>query len=391
MIIFENKGLLDKRSITTFGVSSKENDNAIGFFGTGLKYAIAILLRTGHEITIYIDGEPLEMGTLRETIRVDEFDTVTMNGDRLGFTTELGKTWEVWQAYRELYCNCTDEHGTIYESRTLPCLERKTVVAVRGSDVARAHSRRDDIILSRDDYISSNTFADALLGSTSGVFYKGILAYQLPKPALYTYNLRTSVELTEDRTIKSEWDIRYAMAHTIANSNDANLVKAAVTAEEEYYESEISYSGQTPSKTFLSTVRECVRNNPLKVNQTAMRLAEIKKEDLLPKEQGGILNDIDAARLKSSIDFCRDIGINVDSYPIIVVDRIDDGVMGMAHESKIYLTRLAFNQGTKAVAGTLIEEYLHLSQGFSDGSRAMQNYLVDLVVSVGEQSVGRPL
>lgn len=45
MIIFRNKGVIDPKSITTFGVSSKENPGAIGFFGTGLKYAIAILLR----------------------------------------------------------------------------------------------------------------------------------------------------------------------------------------------------------------------------------------------------------------------------------------------------------------------------------------------------------
>lgn len=47
MIIFRNAGTIDPKSITTFGVSSKENPGAIGFFGTGLKYALAILLRHG--------------------------------------------------------------------------------------------------------------------------------------------------------------------------------------------------------------------------------------------------------------------------------------------------------------------------------------------------------
>ncbi len=52
-VIFRNKGVIDPSSITTFGVSSKENPGAIGFFGTGLKYAIAILLREGCDITIH--------------------------------------------------------------------------------------------------------------------------------------------------------------------------------------------------------------------------------------------------------------------------------------------------------------------------------------------------
>ena len=37
MIVFENPGEIDVAAISTFGVSVKETDNPIGFFGTGLK------------------------------------------------------------------------------------------------------------------------------------------------------------------------------------------------------------------------------------------------------------------------------------------------------------------------------------------------------------------
>lgn len=56
-VIFRNKGIIDPRSITTFGVSSKDSESAIGYFGTGLKYAIAILLREGCKIDIYTGGD----------------------------------------------------------------------------------------------------------------------------------------------------------------------------------------------------------------------------------------------------------------------------------------------------------------------------------------------
>lgn len=52
MILFQNPGEIDLLSIASFGVSVKEGENPIGFFGTGLKYAIAVLLRTGHRITV---------------------------------------------------------------------------------------------------------------------------------------------------------------------------------------------------------------------------------------------------------------------------------------------------------------------------------------------------
>ena len=60
-IIFRNKGVIDPKSIVTFGVSSKTGSNSIGFFGTGLKYAIAILLRNKCSFTVYAGKKPLRV------------------------------------------------------------------------------------------------------------------------------------------------------------------------------------------------------------------------------------------------------------------------------------------------------------------------------------------
>ena len=45
MITFHSPTILPIEAATTMGVSVKESDNAIGKFGTGLKYAIAGVLR----------------------------------------------------------------------------------------------------------------------------------------------------------------------------------------------------------------------------------------------------------------------------------------------------------------------------------------------------------
>ena len=44
-VSFKSNGLIDPLCITTIGVSVNESENPIGFFGTGLKYAIAIRQR----------------------------------------------------------------------------------------------------------------------------------------------------------------------------------------------------------------------------------------------------------------------------------------------------------------------------------------------------------
>ena len=43
------------------------------------------------------------------------------------------------------------------------------------------------------------------------------------------------------------------------------------------------------------------------------------------------------------------------------------------------------------IAGTLIEEFGHLRENLSDNSRAMQNWLINRLVSIGEELKGESL
>jgi hypothetical protein len=43
MLFFCTPGLIDLEAVFTFGVHAKETENPIGYFGTGLKYAIVTL------------------------------------------------------------------------------------------------------------------------------------------------------------------------------------------------------------------------------------------------------------------------------------------------------------------------------------------------------------
>ena len=54
-IVHSTPGLIDLRAFTTFGVNSKPNSkNPIGYFGTGLKYAVAVLARHKCPVTVWI-------------------------------------------------------------------------------------------------------------------------------------------------------------------------------------------------------------------------------------------------------------------------------------------------------------------------------------------------
>lgn len=390
MIVFQNRGEIDPRSITTFGVSSKETETAIGFFGTGLKYAIAILLREGCHITIYSGEKKLEFSARRDKIRVDEFEVVTMNRRRLGFTTELGKTWEMWQAFRELYCNCLDESGHAWETDEDVTGEAGlTTIVVKGAPFKQVWDQRSDVILEGEPLLS-HADVDVHSGRCEFVYYRGVRAYKLGSPSAFTYNLKRKADLSEDRSIKYQWDIDVAVKRVWVECDDARLVKRIVT-QREGYESGLNFESMTPKETFTDVVTRLAREYSDTLNRSALEACRIHMLDNLNDVQESTLTKLDNARLERAVKFCKDIGFPVDEYPILTSEFLGEGVLGRAHNEKIYLSHRVFMMGTKMVAGTLIEEFLHLKHHIHDETRSMQNFLMDTIVSLGEQVTGEPL
>ena len=391
MIIFRNAGTIDPKSITTFGVSSKENPGAIGFFGTGLKYALAILLRHGCDVTIYSGTKRMDFGTKREKVRVDEFSFVTMNGKRLGFTTELGKTWEVWQAFRELYCNCLDEAGEAFEVAEEPKpAPGQTTIVVRGEAFRDVWATRSEIILSTEP-ILSNEAVQVHPGQSHFVYYRGVRAYRLGSPSMFTYNLQRKVDLTEDRTIKYQWDIDAAVRKGFMEADDGHMIHRAVTAPRGTYEHGLSFEGVLPSETFLNTVGRLARAFDGSLNRSAMEACRIWLMDQLHEARPVELTPLEAARLDKALKFCVQIGYPVTDYPVVVSEFLGEDVLGRAHGETIYVSKRALMMGTKMLAGTLLEEFLHLRHKLRDNDRGMQNFLIDALVSMGEQMTGEPL
>ena len=92
-VFFSNDGEMDILGATIMGVHVKEGSNPIGHFGTGLKFAIATLLRTGHAVKIYVGEKLYNFDVEKVNIRGKDFDVVCMTCVRLGFTTDTGKNW----------------------------------------------------------------------------------------------------------------------------------------------------------------------------------------------------------------------------------------------------------------------------------------------------------
>lgn len=395
MIVFENDGEIDLRAISQFGINVKESDSPIGFFGTGLKYALAVLMREGHEVIINSGENVCIVSKKKDDFRGKSFEfiTATTNGtsQMLGFTTELGKNWPMWAAYRELACNAIDEHGEAYDTDTMPIPQSgKTSIVIIGDAFEKEHFTRGNNIL-QDKPFAILPNMEVRHGESNSVFYRGIRVHDANRMTMYRYNLLSGIELTEDRTAKNSPNYKIAMSF-LACDNETILMKV-LSANSDWLEHAFDYHGWgvTPSAAFISAVGKLMQDKITHINPTALRVwreATNKKEDVSEVK----LSTIEQKKLSRAIVFVERHGYEVSQYNIKVVEALGDGVLALADEGKIYLTKQLFNiGGATKLASCLIEEYLHLKHGFDDCSRSMQTYLFEKLVSVLEELQGEEI
>lgn len=264
-IIFRTPGSLDMRAFTTMGVNAKPNTpNPIGYFGTGLKYAVAVLCRLGATFVVYTNGQRYWFETKPLDFRGSAFDQIVMRRDswvggqgwRLGrrlklpFTTTYGRNWEPWMAFRELHSNTLDEQGETWEadqeeyedilSHQTDTISPATFIVVSGcEEFTQAYRDRAAIFLELGNHPveASLPGLEVRAGETQRLFYQGMRAKDVGKPTLHTYNFTTGQDLTEDRQLAHEWQVRGTLANIIAGyCEDEQLIEQVITAKDNRWE-----------------------------------------------------------------------------------------------------------------------------------------------------------
>lgn len=396
-IVFENEGVLDPVSIKTFGISVKESENPIGFFGTGLKYAIAILTRQDQEIKILSGNRTFEFKSKTLSVRGKDFSVITMNGEELPFTTELGKNWEVWQAFRELYCNALDEGGSCDSRMFLPETdENKTFVCVKGREFTSAFHERDSIVLSLPNHLMVGSGEVQVFNKVSEyIYYRGIRVLKTERPCLLTYNIKDDLELTEDRTVKSPSSALSKIPRAIAALKDKTIIKQVLTADRRMFEQELSFSSIDFWQERISAEFDEVLETEFGFNND--HLNKSARDYLVKKKNKSALKNYEEESLttveKKQLDRCKDIILKLypdfQMYKILVVKNLGQTTMALAdfNDRKIVISKRSFDMGTKFLLSTLIEEYFHLKTGYADCSRELQTFLFDSYCGIIENHV----
>jgi len=397
-VYFMNNGTFDLRGMLTMGLSAKTREDAIGFFGTGFKYAVAIILRALGTIKITTKGEDgsyyiYEFVTKRENFRGQEIDFIYIRDHATGelinsnFTTRMGINWRDWMAFRELYCNCMDESGTV-SAEYIDGFD--TVIDVDCSGIAEAFQDRDNYILPKMEPIHSDDKVDIYDVVLPYIYYRGIAVLKF-EGAAFTYNIKQRIDLTEDRTVAYEWYVRDIIRDAIQRTESETIIeKMVLETQDKCKEQSLTLdSGQQVSDKFLE-VCERLRNTDRGITGNAQSLVKAinYKKNVFDEFE---LNEVQEKMVFRAKAFLMAMDIPVDQFPIKFVLGLGQGCMGRASGGISYISEIPFQLGTKQLASTLLEEWVHLKTGCHDFDRQMQNWLFDKILSLGENINGEPL
>jgi hypothetical protein len=308
-VAFRTPGLIPLESFTTFGVNVKpETKSPFGYFGTGLKYAIAVLLRNGCRIILWRDAQRYEFYVAKQDFRGREFAFVRMKKQnsllsrisytKLPFTTELGKNWELWQAFRELETNTRDENGVTslidvdvdHYSAHDP---GTTYIYVFGDRFVDEYLDMDRHFLVDGKTVREDESVQVIDRPSSHVYYRGVRIMDLKQESEYTYNILRTVDLTEDRTAKYAFQVEQIIADQIVGSEDEVFVdRVSRTHRWEGSGLNFGYSYSAPSSTYRRiassssnpTAREYIKNHTVSVQTSVTLQISVGRPEVIENE-----------------------------------------------------------------------------------------------------------
>lgn len=405
MIIFQNPGLIDMMAVKTLGVNVKVKDTAFGFFGTGLKFAIATILRNGGKITIWRGPKAHLVRTRVRTIRDEPFKVVTLDGKELGFTDELGKNWEPWMVLRELGCNAKDEDGYFFKAADGSnigehLLDDRTTIVVEWDELDKAYDQQGSIFIQGQPAAVQGDI-EVRTGPSQYIYYRGIRAYKLEHKSALTYNITSEQRLTEDRTLMSVWNANYSIARTLLLLDDKELLSAALLSGDSSYESRLELGNSakyhTAGKAFLDVVLKARAEGDKGLIRPARDVlsSEMRKGQKLgysgySKDRYG---DDELSRAQRALDYIfggpeGHDPLEMEKTPVVVTSELAPGVLSLCENGAVYLSSDLVNMDRRDIAEHLMRRLIDNKVGPGEGDSETVSLMVPALLN--SHSATRP-
>lgn len=422
-----NVGEIEINSFKLIGASTKRGDSSkIGFFGSGLKYAMAFLLREKIGFKIFSGESEVSISTRTVTHREKEFDMILVNGEDTSMTTDMGPKWSRWPAIREIFCNALDEGGAdirMVDSQDVQPEAGITVFYVE-MDPGLA-----DVIDNWDDYFSKDR-TDVVRDDAIGIGLGGKILWSRPNDTFIVYRKGIQcyaeshvnscfhydfpwININESREIENMYTFKTKLVEYFERKAHADVLKILL----EYMDKSLAdfeYNLQwmyvhCPSAEWSKAIgdrtvvnadfagwfkEEIARNRAgflllpggmvkfiqqylPEVQVLGNNVGDVKYVELQPTDKQKFL-------LKEVMGFFKESQYELVS-DVHIVAFANIWVLGNASTGKILISERAFEQGRRKIAEIIYEENEHIKTGFNDESREFQNHLIAQVISKMEE------
>lgn len=412
-ISFENKGEVPINAFKLLGASTKRQDSSkIGYFGTGLKYALAVLLREDIEFKVYSGLKEVKIGLRKTKFIEDTVNVMTVNGEKTSITIDAGIDWEPWFAVREIYSNTLDENGEMKMAQAVQPEVGKTKIYIQDNAAGLS-----DLFKNWAAYFTNTR--DMAYKDNNGsilpklptvpeftVFRKGIRAYTNRQQSIFDYDLN-SLDINESRVAKYDFQVKENCSELLAGSTKECIEKFINIRYCKTMEWEDAFWDMTGTYTFGDAWLEVLQDKRVvpyhfaghyDITETTVVLPDSLIKKLKNRfgdsinlvgdntDKYMIIDNIDKSPLQKILDAYSTIGLPWELEKIDIVTFNDKDLLGMADEGRVLLSGKLFETTFKhRVASTLLEEIVHASTGFGDCTRELQSYLFDVMVNLSKE------
>lgn len=412
----QSKGEIEIEAFTLIGASSKRNDKTkIGYFGSGLKYSIASMLRNNIDFKIFRGENEINFSVVEKSFRNDVYQAICVNGIETSMTTTMGGSdWDIpFAPFREIYSNALDEDENVVLNKVSNIFGENgsTTIYIECTEaVSDFYNNFHEYFCDKNpNVLSVTTYGTIYPETTSGklkLFRKGILCYDNEQKSVFSYNSHY-FDINESRVLKGEYSAKIYVAGILKLTKNKEVIKTLIDTLQGgnagYYEHVVPYHTHESFSEEWFEVCKDKRFVPAEIvmfckpSQLQGRIVLPKSllqplyrqfdtldvfglsektgeaEYIIDNDPSEILTDkvIDALDVLRKTRYKNRL-TNID---IVYANFIDKQVLGQAENGKIILSTKLVDDDVPYIAKIIIEENEHNKSGFSDETRDFQNHL----------------
>ena len=191
---------------------------------------------------------------------------------------------------------------------------------------------------------------------------------------MFTYNILSGMELTEDRTLKSQWDVEWKLSTLIPSLENKGLHMQLLSSKGKFDQGLSFTRCGSPSKQFLEAAKANYSNISAPASVRVMVDRDMQEGGTFPSTT---LTDSEHDKFLSSFGHLKNLGCSLSPEDVEIVESLGPDTMAIYHVQKnqIFLAKSTLDHGLETVVATLYEEWLHKEYKYEDESRQLQTFL----------------